>query len=120
MFGCSRESPRIVLIFQETKAAKFYKLLEDLKDCGEERSRGGLGISEKDWMKQKGFQYAQHESHTTMDMYGNSRNFLDGGQYVEMQSHIRVGHLRVYLCWSDEECRWLIGYFGNHLKTYTA
>ena len=94
---------------------KFYDTLASLEDCGAERSTMS-GMLEGDWMRDLGIPFAGRESVATMERYGDQRNFRDdNGELVEMQPHISVGQLRVHLCWSREESRWLVGYFGKHL-----
>ena len=109
-------------------AQKFYVLLEELNKCGRERcdtqrSDGTLGASEVDWTRHRIPGFIGRESGATMNQYGEERLFRDDdGTIVEMQQHIRIGKLRVYLCWSDSDnapC-WLVGYFGEHLPTSTG
>ena len=104
----------------------FYDLLEALDRCGEERVSGPLGMPEEDWVKDKipGFKFSSGESEQTMNMYGDHRQFWDdlNRKDVEMQAHFRVPvdqSLRVYVFWSNEESRWLVGYFGQHLRIFT-
>ena len=102
----------------------FYDLLEALDRCGEERVSGPLGMPEEDWVKDKipGFKFSSGESEQTMNMYGDHRQFWDdlNRKDVEMQAHFRVpADLRVHVFWSNEESRWLVGYFGQHLRIFT-
>ena len=100
----------------KSDAQKFYDVLKKLNDCGEDRSAGTLGMSEADWMRNRISNFTGGESEPTMNQYGEERRFRDDdGTIVEMQQHIRIGKLRVHLCWSDEKSRWLVGYFGEHL-----
>jgi hypothetical protein len=94
---------------------RFHDLLASLEDCGPERITMS-GMPEVEWMREQGISFAGRESVPTMNQYGNQRRFKDDkGEFVEMQPHISVGQLRVYLRWSQEESRWLVGYFGKHL-----
>ena len=100
-----------------TQVREFYDVLVSLNDCGPGRAAGILGSSEEDWMELRGIKFMGRESPATMNQYGDRRHFRDDdGSLVEMQPHIRVGRLRVHLCWSDLESRWLVGYFGEHLR----
>ena len=99
------------------EARQFYGVLQSLNDCGEGRISMG-DLTEEEWMVQKEIKFAGRESRQTMDQYGEYRNFRDdNGLEVQMQPHIRVGKLRMHLRWSEEEERWLVGYFGEHLPT---
>ena len=101
------------------EAQRFYDVLVSLNTCGCERASmqgSSLGSSEHDWVREQGIDFTGRETNATMSQYGNQRRFRDDdGKIVEMQPHIRLGNLRVHLCWSHEESSWLVGYFGNHL-----
>lgn len=102
-------------------ARLFYEELRKLEDCGRERSAGNLGMSEEEWLRGKGIHFAAGEGQGTMNQYREERRFRDdNGAVVEMQAHIRVRELRIHLLWRDEESRWLVGYFGRHLRTATG
>ena len=97
------------------EAQEFYEVLTALNGCGEERAAIS-GLSEHDWMRTQGLDFVGGESAATMTRYGDRRSFRDDdGEIVEMQPHVSVGRLRVHLCWSSVESRWLVGYFGEHL-----
>ena len=103
----------------KSDAQKFYDVLKKLNDCGEDRSAGTLGMSEADWMRNRISNFTGGESEPTMNQYGEERRFRDDdGTIVEMQQHISIGKLRVHLRWSDSDNdpRWLVGYFGQHLR----
>ena len=102
--------------------AKVYGALEALDQLAEARKAGPLGKSVKDWLGERGFDYAAHESPTTMKMYGDERTYRYGRARVTMEEHIRFGtgmdprhHLRIHLAWHEGESRWLIGHVGRHL-----
>ena len=102
--------------------AKVYGAIEALDQLAEARTAGPLGKSVKDWLGERGFDYAAHESQTTMGMYGDERTYRYGGAKVTMEEHIRFGtgtdprhHLRIHLAWHEGESRWLIGHVGRHL-----
>ena len=68
-------------------------------------------------MHQRSINFTGGESEATMNQYGDQRRFRDDDDsIVEMQPHVRVGNLRLHMCWSDKESRWLVGYFGQHLQ----
>ena len=101
---------------------KVYTAFEALADLAEVRMTGPLGKSVKDWLGERGFAYAAHESQTTMGMYGDERTFRYGGAKITMEEHIKFGvgpdprlHLRIHLMWHPGESRWLIGHVGRHL-----
>lgn len=100
-------------------AQEFYDVLVSLNSCGRERAsmqESSLGSSEQDWVRRWITNFTGGETNATMREFGRQRRFPDdGGNLVEMQAHIAVGNLRVHLCWSREESRWLVGYYGNHL-----
>ena len=99
---------------------KFYDLLMSLDGCGAERA-DLRGASEESWMRDRGFRFAGRESPATMQEYGDLRRFRDDdGMEVEMQPHLRVEDLRVYVRWSPQNFCWLVGYFGKHLPTASA
>ena len=102
--------------------AKVYGALAALDQLAEARKAGPLGKSVKDWLGERGFDYAAHESPTTMKMYGDERTYRYGRARVTMEEHIRFGagmdprhHLRIHLAWHEGESRWLIGHVGRHL-----
>ena len=99
-----------------SEARSFYDVLQALNDCGEERM-GIEDLSEEEWMVQRRIKFAGKESGPTMDQFGYERMFRDDdGTEVEMQPHIRVGPLRVHLRWNRDERRWVVGYYGPHLR----
>lgn len=102
-------------------AQDFYDQLILLSQCGERRPTK-LGMAEEDWVRRSGISgYRGGESEATMNQYGDKRRFLDNdGTLLEMQPHIALGRLRIHLCWNSEECRWLVGYFGEHLPIVTG
>ena len=100
-----------------------------LNECADERISNTLAKDVKEWLKERGLDYAAGESPTTMGKYGNKRNFFDDEKkrHVEMQAHLRLGgglghhnQLRVHVCWDEDENKWLIGYIGRHLPTATG
>ena len=122
------EGPRtrvrtVAEVVEVVKDWQFVRVFEQVaKDCtwisridGEGRARE-LGASEEDWMHQRGINFTGGESEATMNQYGDQRRFRDDDDsIVEMQPHVRVGNLRLHMCWSDKESRGLVGYFGQHL-----
>jgi hypothetical protein len=102
------------------QAKEFLSVLSELNRCGANRSTGELRMSEEAWMRQQGItNYVGGETAATIQQYGPARRFPDdGGTEVEMLCHLRIGRKwRVHVKWSDEENRWLVGYYGAHLKT---
>ena len=100
------------------QAQRFYEVLLDLNRCGPERVKL-QGVTEADFMREQGVgNFTGSESQATMNQYGDMRLFSDDdGCTVEMQPHISVGKkLRLHLLWSGEESRWLVGYYGPHLR----
>ena len=105
-----------------TQPEKVYAAFEALDDLADARVAGSLGRSIKDWLRDRGFEYAAHESQTTMGMYGGERTFRYLGAKITMEEHIKFGigpdprlHLRIHLMWHEGESRWLIGHVGRHL-----
>ena len=99
-----------------------YAAFEALAELAGERAAGSLGRRVQDWLRERGFDYAAHESQTTMGMYGGERTYRYGGAKIAMEEHIKFGvgpdprlHLRIHLWWHDGESRWIIGHVGRHL-----
>ena len=99
-----------------------YAAFEALAELAGERAVGSLGRRVQDWLRERGFDYAAHESQTTMGMYGGERTYRYGGAKIAMTEHIKFGvgpdprlHLRIHLWWHDGESRWIIGHVGRHL-----
>ena len=105
-------------------AQRFYDVLVSLNVCGTERASihgESLGSREHDWVRERSIDFIGGESNATMSQYGHLRSFQDDdGVSVEMQPHIRIGDWRVHLCWNQEESKWLVGYYGQHLLTVTG
>lgn len=108
---------------------ELYKAFQVLNECANERITNTLAKDVKEWLRDRGLNYAAGESPTTMGKHGNKRNFFDDEkkQRIEMQAHLRLGgglgehrQLRVYVCWDEGENKWLIGYIGRHLPTATG
>ena len=100
-----------------------------LSECADERVSDTLAKDVKEWLRDRGFDYAPSESKTTMGKYGDKRTFFDDEKkrHVEMQAHIKLGGgpgqrntLRVHISWDEEENKWLVGYIGLHLPTATG
>ena len=102
------------------QAKEFSSVLSELNRCGANRPEGALGTSEETWMYQQGITtFVGGETAATMQQFGSRRVFPDdNGSAVEMPCHLKVGRKwRVHVKWSDEENRWLVGYYGKHLPT---
>ena len=106
-----------------------YSAFQVLSECANERISDTLAKDVKEWLRDRGLDYAAGESPSTMGKYGNKRNFFDDEKkhHVEMQAHIRLGgglgehrQLRVHVWWDEEENKWLVGYIGRHLPTATG
>jgi len=102
---------------------KFYGQMLELDRVGAIRRGRVLGMSEEDWMSSQGVtNFAGGETAATMRQFGPLRRFVDDdGSEIEMPCHIKIGRKwRIHIRWSDEEGRWLVGYFGKHLRTSTS
>ena len=105
------------------QAKEFFNVLSELNRCGANRPMGALGTSEEAWMHQQGItNYVGGETAATTRQFGSVRWFPDdNGSEVEMPCHLKVGRKRrVHVKWSDEEHRWLVGYYGIHLPTTSS
>lgn len=104
--------------------ASVYGAFEVLDELAGERSGGPLGMSIEDWLRERNYQYAPHESQTAMGKWGDERRFLDGERTLTMEEHLKFGIdgdpqycLRVYVWWDRDELKWIIGHVGRHLTT---
>jgi len=102
--------------------AAVYDAFEALDELAKERQKGPLGKRVKEWLSERGIEYAAHEAHTTMGRWRNERQFRDGNNALEIQEHIKFGAdgdpqycLRIYLRWDDTVKRWTTGRVGRHL-----
>lgn len=112
------------------RSDELYTAFQVLNECAHERiSNDTLAKDVKEWLGERGLDYAAGESPTTMGKYGNKRTFFDDEKKrkIEMQAHIKLGGgpgqrntLRVHVCWDEDENKWLIGYIGRHLPTATG
>ena len=102
---------------------RLYTEMLELDRVGAVRRGCVLGMSEEDWMSSQGISnFAGGETAATMRQFGPLRTFMDDdGSEIEMPCHIKIGRKwRIHIRWSDEEGRWLVGYFGKHLRTSTS
>ena len=102
------------------QAKEFFSVLSELNRCGANRPNSALGTSEEAWMHQQGItNYVGGETAATTRLFGSVRKFPDdNGSEIEMPCHLKVGRKRrIHVKWSDEEHRWLVGYYGPHLPT---
>ena len=106
-----------------------YRAFQVLSECADERVSDTLAKDVKEWLRDRGLDYAPSESKTTMGKHGDERRFFDDEKKrrVEMQAHIKLGGgpgqrntLRVHIYWDEEESKWLVGYIGRHLPTATG
>lgn len=107
---------------QFTRPCEVYRALEVLAECGEARQRdGALGVVVRDWMAERGVDYAASESEQTEIRHSDERKFYDPKRdfHVYMGAHIRVGRnqVRIHVVWHDAEGKWLVGWVGDHLPT---
>ena len=101
---------------------RVYAAFRALDELSGARAVGPIGMSVHDWFKERGIDYAAHESGATMGKWGDERTYRYGGARWQMQEHIKFGvgpdprhHLRIHLAWHEGESRWLIGHVGRHL-----
>ena len=109
---------------------KVYDAFSLLQELAVARSQGRLGIRVKDWMRERGWDYAARESKPTMQQFGNYRRFWDKkrAQYLEMQKHIKIRsgtadkqhYIRIHFCWEAESSQYIIGHVGEHLPTVSG
>ena len=105
------------------QAQEFFDALHDLNRIGAIRREGVLGMSEEAWMHSQGIpSFVGGETAATMRQFGPSRTFVDDdGSKIEMPCHLKVGRKwRIHMRWNDAESRWLVGYYGKHLRTSTS
>ena len=102
-----------------------YQALQTLHSLSGELHRNS-GVRRAQWLKERGVDFAEHESQSTMGKFKGERTFLDDERdaHVEMQSHIKLGGgfggagtLRIHVAWDESEERWLVGHVGRHLRT---
>ena len=108
---------------------ELHEAFQVLNECANKRTTNTLAKDVKEWLRERGLDYAPSESKTTMGKYGHKRTFFDDEKKsrVEMQPHLKLGgglghhnQLRVHVCWDEDENKWLIGYIGLHLPTATG
>ncbi len=77
---------------------------------------------------QRGLKYAEHESETTMNLYGEDRCFRDEGRQRVMEKHITIGQadphcVQIFFDVGDGaggDARFHVGYCGPHLPYATG
>jgi hypothetical protein len=100
---------------------KVYGLLQALDDLVRTwQQQGSLGRPWYDALKQKGFEYKEFISDTSLNRYGDEYHFPYKGQRVLCQHHITLGVGSPNMCLSvhwardDDAKRILIGWIGRH------
>ena len=103
------------------RPVKVYEAFSLLQEVAIARSKGPLGKSVEDWLRERGCDYAPYESEATMNEHGPTRWFHG----LEMQEHIKFGshtadqqhYIRIHFCWEAESAQYIIGHVGEHLPT---
>ena len=98
---------------------RVYDAFKSLQELAVTHGQESLGMSVKDWMKERGIEYSRHESEATMNKRGQTR-WIEG---YEMQAHIKIGsgtangqhYVRIHFCWEAESSQYVIGHVGEHL-----
>jgi hypothetical protein len=86
------------------------------------RADGALGGDPATLIGAYGFEYASHQSDSTMARYGSSYVFQHSGQDVTLEGHVKLGNsrdpqytLRIHCGWDSAAESWIIGWVGRHL-----
>jgi len=74
----------------------------------------------REHFQERGIKFTRHESESTMNQYGEHRQFHDGERQATMQTHVTVGQghehcLQIYFDRLEGDPRFQIGYCGEHL-----
>jgi hypothetical protein len=114
---------------QAAKNAQYHKpeeIVEALKavsDLAEkyDRQDGDVGRW-KDHFQERGIDFSYQESESTMNQYGDEREFHDGEEKQTMESHITIGQnhdhcLQIFFDKPEGDgARFRVGYCGEHLS----
>jgi hypothetical protein len=108
--------------------AKAFQALQAIAEVGAAyfASRNGgppLGPLDRALQQRVPFKFANHESQTTMSLFGAERVFSHDTQTRQMQRHLTLGRggksgncLQIYFDFDDSTQRVCIGYCGPHLR----
>ena len=116
---------------RSAKGLRYYdmeEVFEALKSIAQlaqhyDENDGDVG-SWKDYFEQQSIAYSPHESESTMNQYGDQRQFSDGERWSTMQKHITMGQnrnlcLQIFFDRGEDDHRFQIGYCGEHLDYAT-
>ncbi len=103
--------------------ARVYDLFRALDEVGRElRTRGQLGRSLFDALRDRGFEYKPHISMTSEGKYGGEYTFEYGGRKHLFENHVTIGSshsprecLSVHWLRDDAAGRFVVGWCGRHL-----
>lgn len=106
----------------DNRADAIFRELETLNECARQRVRPeslqGKGVQL--WLEENGIAYSD-ESESTKNQFSDERTFFDPAISDDrlMTHHIKMfgDDIRIHLCWSRDEGRFLVGYIGKHLRT---
>ena len=106
----------------DTRADAIFRALTVLNECAKQRVRPESlqGKNEQQWLAENGVTYSD-ESEGVERQFWRDRLFYDPDISDDrlMTHHIKMfgDDIRIHLCWSRDEGRFLVGYIGEHLRT---
>jgi hypothetical protein len=106
-----------------TRRREVLRLLLTLADLADGRFvRGEIGISNRDWFRDRGYEYASGDAQTTATRYGEERRITLDGRSVQLEDHVTLfpntnDCVTVYFLFDQAPRRLVIGYVGPHLRT---
>ncbi len=105
----------------DNRADAIFRALETLNECARQRARPESlqGKSVELWLKEYGVEYSD-ESESTKNQFSDERTFFDPAISDDrlMTHHIKMfgNDIRIHLCWSPDEGKFIVGYIREHLK----
>lgn len=106
----------------DNRADTIFRALETLNECARQRVRPESlqGKNEQQWLAENGVTYSD-ESEGVKRQFWRDRLFYDPDISDDrlMTHHIKMfgDEIRIHVCWSRDEGRFLVGHIGEHLRT---
>lgn len=105
----------------DNQTDEIFGALETLNECARQRARPESlqGKSVQQWLKENGVD-SSDESEATKNQFRSERTFFDPvvSDSWFMPYHIKMfgDDIRIHLCWSRDEGKFIVGYIRDHLK----
>ena len=101
-------------------ASVIFDAIKVLNECAEKRSKGGLGMSLKQWFSDRSVEFSD-ESKSTKRKLADKRRFEDdeSDEHILMTQHVKLlqNDIRIHVKWDKPNSKYLIGHIGEHLPT---